>query len=86
MIYFVYMKPKLKRLSKAEKESIQAEFDKGFDFKAARRKGIFINLDEDVITYFKNLALETGRGYQPLIQDALKYFKEKNLKPKTSWE
>ncbi len=80
------MKKKLKRLTKSEKESIQAEFDKGFDFQTARRKGIFIILDEDVIAYFKKLAHETGRGYQPLIQEALKYFKEQNLKPKTNWE
>ena len=52
------MKQKLKRLTKAEKDSIQTEFDKGFDFQAARRKDIFIILDEDVIAYLKILHLK----------------------------
>lgn len=79
-------KTKLKPISKKLKTEIQNEFDKGFDFSKAKKKGIFINLDEEVITYFKKMSLEYGRGYQSLIQDALLYFKENKLKPKTSWE
>jgi uncharacterized protein (DUF4415 family) len=78
--------PNLKVLSEEEEAEIQREFDKGFDFSKALRKGIYINLDEEVIQYFKALSAETGRGYQTLIQDALMYFKEKKLKPKTIWK
>jgi uncharacterized protein (DUF4415 family) len=79
-------KIKLKPISKKLKAEMQIEFDKGFDFSKFKKKGIFINLDEEVIAYFKTMALEYGRGYQSLIQDALLYFKENKLKPKTSWE
>ncbi len=79
-------KTKLKKLNPKLKDEIQEEFDKGFDFLKAKKKGIFINLDEDVITYFKAMSQKYGRGYQSLIQEALTYFKENKLKPKTIWE
>ena len=79
-------KTKLKKISPKLKNEIQNEFDKGFDFSKAKKKGIFINLDEEVIAYFKTMSQEYGRGYQSLIQDALIYFKDKKLKPKTIWE
>lgn len=78
--------PNLKVNTEEEEAEIQKEFDKGFDFSRAMKKGIYINLDEEVIQYFKMLSAETGRGYQTLIQDALMYFKEKKLKPKTIWK
>ncbi len=79
-------KAKLKKITPKLKAEIQKEFNKGFDFSKAKKKGIFINLDEEVISYFKSMSQEYGRGYQSLIQDALIYFKEKKLKPKTIWE
>jgi hypothetical protein len=33
---------------------------------------ITINLDRDIITYFKQRATETAKGYQTLINDALR--------------
>lgn len=51
-----------------------------------RKKGIFINLNESTLTYFKDLALEEGKGNQSLIQDALQYFVDNKLKPKVHWE
>ena len=79
-------KTKFKKITPKLKNEIQKEFDKGFDFSRAKKKGIFINLDEDVIAYFKSISQEYGRGYQSLIQDALIYFKDKKLKPKTTWK
>lgn len=78
--------PKLRRLTKKEREEIDKIVGKDFDFEAAMKKGIFINLDEEIIEYFKELAKETGKGYQSLIRDALFYFKEKKMKPKTIWK
>ncbi len=80
------MKPKLKKLTKAQKAKIESEFKKGFDFSKAQKKGIFINLNESTLTYFKDLALKEGKGYQSLIQDALQYFVKKKLKPKVNWD
>jgi len=79
-------KTKLKKISPKSKNEIQKEFDKGIDFTKAKKKGILINLDEEVMAYFKTMSQEYGRGYQSLIQDALIYFKDKKLKPKTTWE
>jgi uncharacterized protein (DUF4415 family) len=76
----------LKKLTTKQKQDIQKEFDKGFDFAKAKKKGIFINLDEDVISYFKEMSIESGKGYQTLIQEALIYFKDKKLRPKVIWE
>ena len=80
------MKPKLKKISKARKLEMKAEFEKPFDFAKAQRKGIFINLNESTIDYFKELGLQEGKGYQNLIQDALQYFVDNKLKPKVHWE
>ena len=35
---------------------------------------ITINLDRDVVAYFKHQAAETARGYQTLINDALRQY------------
>ena len=35
---------------------------------------ITINLDTDVVAYFKHQAAETARGYQTLINDALRQY------------
>jgi len=35
---------------------------------------ITINLDRDIIAYFKHQAAETARGYQTLINDALRQY------------
>lgn len=79
-------KPSLKKLTKKEKAEIKKDAEKEFDFDKAFKKGVFLNLDEDIIEYFKDLAVENGRGYQSLIRDALKYFKDKKMKPQTTWE
>lgn len=80
------MKKKLKKLPLKLKQSIEAEFGKEFDFAKAQKKGIFINLNQSTIDYFKDLSLQEGKGYQILIQEALQFFVEKKLKPKVSWE
>ncbi|HXH73849.1 MAG TPA: BrnA antitoxin family protein [Bacteriovoracaceae bacterium] len=78
--------PNFRKHTKEEEEEIQREFDKPIDWSKAMRKGIFINLDPEIIEYFKNLSKENGKGYQTLIQEALHYFKDKKLKPRTIWE
>jgi uncharacterized protein (DUF4415 family) len=80
------MKKKLKKLPLKLKQSIKTEFEKEFDFSKAQKKGIFINLNQSTIDYFKNLSTQEGKGYQTLIQEALQFFVEKKLKPKVSWE
>jgi len=39
-----------------------------------RKMRITINLDRDVVAYFKHQAAETARGYQTLINDALRQY------------
>lgn len=78
--------PNLRKLTKKEKEEMKKEFEKPIDWSKAMRKGIYINLDPEIIEYFKTLSDETGRGYQSLIQDALNYFKNNKMKPRTVWE
>jgi uncharacterized protein (DUF4415 family) len=80
------MKKKIKKLPSKLKQSIKTEFEKDFDFSKAQKKGIFINLNQSTIDYFKNLSTHEGKGYQILIQEALQFFVEKKLKPKVSWE
>ena len=79
-------KKSLKKISPKVEEEIDKEFSKPFDFNRAARRGIYINLNEEIIEYFKDLSAESGRGYQTLIQEALLYFKENKLKPKTIWK
>ncbi len=80
------MKHNFKPLTKKERDEIEAEMAKGFDFEKATRRGVFMNLDDEILEYFKALSAETGRGYQVLIQEALYYFKENKMKPRTVWE
>lgn len=78
-------KPNFKPLTKEEKDLILEDFMKPFDFEAAVKRGVFINLDNEVIQYFKDLAGPDGKGYQALIQQALRHYKDKKLKPKNVW-
>jgi len=80
------MKKKLRTITKKERATYLEEFTRPLDLKKATRRGIFINLDTEVIDYFKELAKTTGKGYQQLIQEALRHYKEHNLKPRIVWE
>lgn len=62
------------------------ETRKEFDFSRAERRVVTINLDAEIVEYFKELSLKTGKGYQVLIKDALKFFIEEKLEPKTIWK
>ncbi len=62
------------------------EIEKEFDFSKAEKRVVTINLDTEIVEYFKGLSEKTGKGYQVLIKDALKYFIEEKLEPKTVWK
>ncbi len=49
------------------------------------RKQITINLEESTVTYFKQLAEESGIPYQTLINLYLTDCAKKELKPKMVW-
>lgn len=50
------------------------------------KKQITINLESDVITYFKDLATETAIPYQTLINMYLADCVKNNRKPDISWD
>lgn len=62
------------------------EIEKEFDFSKAEKRVVTINLDTEIVDYFKGLSEKSGKGYQVLIKDALKYFIEEKLEPKTVWK
>lgn len=62
------------------------EIKKEFDFSRAERRVVTINLDAEIVEYFKELSQKTGKGYQVLIKDALKFFIEEKMEPKTIWK
>lgn len=64
----------------------QEEIEKEYDFSKAERRVVTINLDTEIVDYFKQLSLKTGKGYQVLIKDALKFFIDEKLEPKTVWK
>lgn len=78
--------PKLKPLTKKERERIEKAAEKNFDFEAFKKQGIFINLNPDTITYFKDLAKETGFKYQFLMRLALQHYVENELRPNVDWK
>ena len=53
---------------------------------AKAKKQITINLDEEVITYFKEKATETHLPYQTLINLYLLECVRKNKNPNISWD
>jgi uncharacterized protein (DUF4415 family) len=63
----------------------QKEIEKGFDFSKLESRVVTINLDNQIIDYFKMLADKTGKGYQVLIREALHHFMDEKLEPKTIW-
>jgi uncharacterized protein (DUF4415 family) len=65
---------------------IRKEHEKEFDFSKLEPRVVTINLDNEIVDYFKNLSMKTGKGYQVLIKDALKYFIEEKLEPKNVWK
>ena len=77
---------KVKRTDPKLLAEIRKEAEKDFDFSKVEKRVVTINLDNDIIDYFKDLSLKTGKGYQVLIKDALKFFVEENLTPKTVWK
>lgn len=72
-------------ISDEDRKRYLEEFMKPIDFSKMERKGIFINLDPEIIHYFKSLAEEDGRGYQVLIRMALEHYMQNGLKPKNVW-
>ena len=64
-----------------------------YDFGSARKnpyvrkekRQITINLDSDVVSYFKETARKSGIPYQTLINLYLADCAEKRLKPDVSW-
>lgn len=75
----------MKKTDPKLKAKMLVEFEKEFDFSKIEKKVVTINLDEEIIDYFKLLSRKTGKGYQILIKDALKYFIEENLEPQNVW-
>ena len=49
------------------------------------KTSVTIRFDDDVLFYFRSLSHEEGIPYQTLMNQFLKYCKEKKLKPKSSW-
>lgn len=81
------MKPgKMKKTDPEVSKKLLDEFEKEFDFSKIEKRVVTINLDEDILSYFKKLSLKTGTGYQVLIKEALKYFIEEKLEPRNVWE
>lgn len=76
----------MKKTDPKLKAKMLAEFEKEFDFSKASKRVVTINLDTEIIDYFKLLSAKTGKGYQILIKDALKYFIDENLEPKNVWK
>ncbi len=79
-------KKKLKPISKEDREKYLQEFVQPIDYTKVEARGIFINIDQDIIQYFKDLAGPDGKGYQKLMLMALRHYKENGLKPKLSWD
>lgn len=75
-----------KRSSPRARARSLKEIEKEFDFSRVKKKVVTINLDSEIIDYFKDLSEKSGKGYQVLIKDALKYFIEHNLEPQNVWE
>jgi len=63
------------------------DFSKGKrnPYPAKFKKRISINLDKQVIDYFKVLAAHEGIGYQVLINQFLRHCSTTQMHPKTSW-
>lgn len=51
-----------------------------------KKSTITIRLDADVINYFKDLSEQLDIPYQTLVNDFLRYCKDKKLMPKTTWK
>ena len=73
----------MKRTNPKILAKMREEHKKEFDFSKVENKVV---LDNEIVEYFKNLAGKTGKGYQVLIKDALRYFIEEKLEPKTIWK
>ena len=56
------------------------------DFSKALNKVITINLDNEIVDYFKDLSAKSGKGYQVIIRDALQYFVDEQLEPQIVWK
>lgn len=65
---------------------MRKEAEKDFDFSKVEKRVVTINLDNDIVEYFKSLSQKTGKGYQVLIKEALKYFVDEELSPRTVWK
>ncbi len=47
---------------------------------------ITLPLDQETLTYFKTLSQELDRDQESLINEALKFIKERKLRPVNTWE
>ena len=63
------------------------DFSNGIKNPYAKRlkQQITINIEPDTISYFKDMANETGVPYQTLINLFLTYCKNNKLRPDLSW-
>ncbi len=75
-----------KKTSPALLARIEKELEKEFDFSKVENRVVTINLNTEIVDYFKQLSVKTGKGYQILIKDALKYFIDEKLEPQTVWK
>jgi uncharacterized protein (DUF4415 family) len=75
-----------KKTDPAVKARMIKELEKEFDFSKVENRVVTINLNDEIVDYFKKLSLKTGKGYQILIKDALKYFIDEKLEPQTVWK
>ena len=54
--------------------------------KKKMKKQISINIDEDVIDYFKDMANDTGIPYQILMNKCLSHYAAQKLKAEINWK
>ncbi len=47
---------------------------------------VSLQLDQETLTYFKNLSQELDRDQEFLINEALSFIKERKLRPVNTWE
>ena len=69
---------------------MRAEYDfsnaKSNPYANKAKKQISINIENETIQYFKELALKVGIPYQNLINSCLSDCANKNLKPELKWD
>lgn len=76
-------------MTECEVQTMKDEYDfsKGVKNPYAKilKQQVTINIEADTVSYFKELAGETGIPYQTLINLFLSYCKKNKLRPDLSW-